>query len=298
MGPATTPSASPPMSMPTPNAAMSSDTDGVGQLRIASLLSVLVQAMVWIGVAITYLIVNALQNSATSALGTASAPTIPSWITPNTFFLSIGLFAGGLFIGIVGFVFFFLGFRSIRRGAPDFGAPTTLMLIGLIGYLFMALGSVVIIGAIISAINAATSSPGTASFALGAVLGGIGLIGLGAILGLIGVIGLVLGNWRAGKRYDEGSVRVGSILTFIPFVSIVGFILLLVGYSRASSKMRTGWSPARPMGYGVPPTPMAAAPPTPGMAAPAAGVCPSCGQPTTWMAQYNRWYCTKEQKYV
>ena len=27
-------------------------------------------------------------------------------------------------------------------------------------------------------------------------------------------------------------------------------------------------------------------------------VCPSCGNTLTWVAQYNRWYCTKEKKYA
>jgi sporulation protein YlmC with PRC-barrel domain len=26
--------------------------------------------------------------------------------------------------------------------------------------------------------------------------------------------------------------------------------------------------------------------------------CPSCGQPLTWIEQYQRWYCTKEKKYA
>ncbi|MCW4029744.1 MAG: PRC-barrel domain-containing protein [Candidatus Bathyarchaeota archaeon] len=29
-----------------------------------------------------------------------------------------------------------------------------------------------------------------------------------------------------------------------------------------------------------------------------AQACPTCGKPLTWIAQYNRWYCYNEQKYV
>ena len=41
----------------------------------------------------------------------------------------------------------------------------------------------------------------------------------------------------------------------------------------------------------------------PGPAAPAgptgaAPACPRCGKPTTWIAQYGRYYCTTDQQYV
>ena len=43
--------------------------------------------------------------------------------------------------------------------------------------------------------------------------------------------------------------------------------------------------------------PAMAAPPAPA-AAQAAPTCPTCGRPLTWVAQYNRWYCQNERKYV
>jgi len=242
-----------------------SDIAGVDHLRIAALLGFLVQAMLWAGFLVFYLIYAAL-TSATTTFGTSpTATTIPSWITPNTLWLAAGLLAGGLVIGIISYIFFFLGFREVKRGAPDFGAPTTLVLIGLIGFAMMAIGIVLIVGTVLSAINAAaagTITAGGASLSLGALLGGFALIGLGAILALIGVIGLILGNWRAGVRYGESTLKIGSILTILPYVSIVGYILLLVGYSGAAKKLRTGWVPAGPA------TPPAYYAPPPGPASP------------------------------
>lgn len=249
----------PPYAYPAAMSDPQADLEGVGNLKVGSLLGLLVQAMVWIGFLIFYLIYSAISNS-TTIYGTTNA--IPSWITPNTFYIAVGLLAGGLFIGIVSFVFFYLGFRRIKRAAPDFGAPTTLMIIGLIGYLMAAIGLVVIIGTFISAINnavAGTVTAGSASLDISAILSGIALIGLGAILALIGVIGLVLGNWRAGGRYGESTIKIGAILSILPYVSIVGYILLLVGYMKAGSKLRSGWSPggmapmAAPAGYAPPP---------------------------------------------
>ncbi|MCI4330312.1 MAG: hypothetical protein L3K19_00490 [Thermoplasmata archaeon] len=52
-----------------------------------------------------------------------------------------------------------------------------------------------------------------------------------------------------------------------------------------------------PAGYAMPQQPMApVAAPAPMAAAPVN--CPTCGKPATWVAQYNRWYCYTDQKYV
>jgi len=238
---------------PPPNP--SSDADGVGLLKIGSGLGIAVQALFWAGFLIFYLIFSALESTV-SAFGTGGSATIPSWITVNTFYLAVAAIAGGLVLGVVSYVFFYLGFRTIRKGAPSFGAPTTLMIVGLVGYLMAAIGVVLIVGTVVSAINSAvagTVSAGGAALDLSAVFGGFALIGVGAILSLIGVIGLVLGNWRAGTRYNESAVKVGAILSIVPVVSVVGYVLLLAGYVRAGSKLRNGWAvPQAPACYPSP----------------------------------------------
>ncbi|MFI5418564.1 MAG: DUF973 family protein, partial [Candidatus Lutacidiplasmatales archaeon] len=236
-----------------------SDLEGVGHLKIGSILGVVEQAMFWIGFAIFWLIFQAL-SSATPVYGAAA--TVPSWVTVSAIEASIGLLILGSVLGIVSYIFFYLGFRAVKRGAQDFGAPTTLVLIGLIGFAMIALGFIVIIGTLISAINnlnTGTLSSGSAAVDLSALLGGVASIGLGSILALIGVIGMVLGNWRAGKRYGESTLKIGSILTIVPFVSIVGYILLLLGYVKAGSKLQSGWvptsgmmMPGQPVAYGYP----------------------------------------------
>ncbi|MEK6851360.1 MAG: hypothetical protein AABY30_02350, partial [Candidatus Thermoplasmatota archaeon] len=88
---------------------------------------------------------------------------------------------------------------------------------------------------------------------------------------------------------------IGGVLLFVPLacfvgipLAIVGFVLLLVG------AIMEGPRPvyAYPMPYAVPPyqpvqPPVAQAPP----------VCPRCGQPVTFVAQYQRWYCQAENLY-
>ena len=299
----------PPYTAPVATGPSRSDIEGVGNLKVAALLGLIVQAMIWIGVLIFDLIFSAVSNATTSVTG---GSTFPGWITANTLYAAVGLLAGGLVIGIVSYIFFYLGFRAIRRGAPDFGAPTTLVMLGLIGFAMLALGIVVIVGSVLSAVNSATSGM-VSSISIGGLLGGLALIGLGGLLALIGVIGLILGNWRAGKRYDETSLKIGAILTIIPYLSIVGYILLLFGYMRAGKKLQSGWSPpvlGMGMPYGAPGMapgyPMGAPPmaaptfqsPPPAAPAAAAPTCPKCGQPGTWVAQYSRWYCYTDQQYL
>ena len=249
---------------PPPTAASApSDAEGVGYLKVASALGVGTQALFWVGFAVFYLIVMSLESTV-SSFGTAgTSSVIPAWITLNTFYLATGLLVGGLVLGIVSFVYYFLGFRSIKRGAESFRGPTALMIVGLVGFLLTTLGIVVILGSIASAIHAAaagTVAAGSASLDLNAILGGLGLIGLGAVLALLGVLGLVLGNWRAGTRYASTLAKVGSILSIVPFVSVVGYVLLLVGYTDSGSKLRNGWVPPTdalgslpPSGYYPPP---------------------------------------------
>ncbi len=56
----------------------------------------------------------------------------------------------------------------------------------------------------------------------------------------------------------------------------------------AITAMRTNQTIAQPSTYLPPPPP----PPQ------AVSMCPTCGNPLTYIQQYQRWYCYKEQKYV
>lgn len=51
---------------------------------------------------------------------------------------------------------------------------------------------------------------------------------LGIIFILIGYIGIILGLWRIGTRLNDFLMQVGSILYIIPYVSIIGAILVYV----------------------------------------------------------------------
>jgi hypothetical protein len=110
------------------------------------------------------------------------------------------------------------------------------------------------------------------------------------------------GQYQAAKD----KTLIWMILGFIFGWIIVGIVVLIawmkfdpvINWQR---QMQSGGQPGAPAWSAQPPAappmaPMAATSPAPG--APAAGMCPKCGKPATWVAQYNRWYCYTDQQYV
>lgn len=100
----------------------------------------------------------------------------------------------------------------------------------------------------------------------------------------------------------EHSWNTIVLILLLLFFTLIGLIYLAIKWKRRCPichlpddqllPPQTGPQQAMP-GYVQGGAPAMAAP----AAAPAAQNCPTCGQPMTWMAQYNRWYCTKEQQY-
>jgi hypothetical protein len=109
------------------------------------------------------------------------------------------------------------------------------------------------------------------------------------------------------RKYEQakGKTLIWMILGFIIGGILLG-ILLLIAYLKYDplinwQRGQGGMAPA----YGAPPPPGAPPPmmaPPPPQAAPAAAPsvpnCPVCGRPTTYIAQYGRYYCYTDARYV
>ncbi|HEV2317065.1 MAG TPA: hypothetical protein VGV89_05775 [Thermoplasmata archaeon] len=128
----------------------------------------------------------------------------------------------------------------------------------------------------------------------------------GALVLLFGLFFLYAGfewSYRRTKSGDYDGARTWTIILGILgifFGGIIVGILYIIGYVKlgdASNEQRQaaapGWAPA-PMPSAAPLTP------APGVAppSPVAPTCPKCGQPGTWVAQYSRYYCYKDQQYL
>ncbi len=66
---------------------------------------------------------------------------------------------------------------------------------------------------------------------------------LGAIFIILGYIGIILGLWKIGTRFNDALMQVGSILFIIPYVSIIGGILVYVSARMMRNNMTSTTGP-------------------------------------------------------
>ncbi|MGI0080476.1 MAG: DUF973 family protein [Nitrososphaerales archaeon] len=140
-------------------------------------------------------------------------------------------------LGVIGFAVGIYAILKLRSALKDlstidkgFSTPATLVLAGLVGFGFLILAFLLLIGGLAVAINGVTS-------ALGLLLGALALFALGGLAAFVGIIGIILGLWKAGERYDNTLVKVGGILYIIPFVDIVAPILVFLGAREIEGKL-------------------------------------------------------------
>jgi hypothetical protein len=84
---------------------------------------------------------------------------------------------------------------------------------------------------------------------------------------------------------------VGIFLVVLGWLLKVMLFPMMAARKQSSSSGMSAPAPA-PAPVMAPPAPPAAAP------APATPVCPKCGKPTTYIAQYSRYYCYTDSVYV
>ncbi len=127
------------------------------------------------------------------------------------------------------------------------------------------------------------------------------IILVGAILILVGFL---YGDAYANQLGAGGSLSTAQSDIEAFFVaSGIGIFLVILGWlCRAMLfpmvSARQKMSPAPAPAMAAPMAAPAAAPAPPAMAPPAAPACANCGKPTTFIAQYGRYYCYSCSRYV
>ncbi|MGA9838973.1 MAG: DUF973 family protein [Thermoplasmata archaeon] len=176
----------------------------------------------------------------------------------HTILLAVVLIVVGVFLALLSFVLYTVGFASLRKADRRFSTPMVLCVIGLLG--LALIGGFVIFYA--SAINSAIECPSSNSTCQNnATSLGHGEVALGyggGLLGFIGLIGAILGLYRFGTRYSSTLAKVGAILYIIPVLSILAPILVFIG---AHMVLKRLGQPAPPA-IGMPPSSPAPPPPT------------------------------------
>jgi hypothetical protein len=177
-----------------------------------------------------------LLPASTSTVVTGAA--IGSFFHFGTAFYLLVLGSGVL--SIVNVLLLRAAFGRLSPVDGRFSTPRKLALVLLIGVVVALIGLAVFIQALQQLGSCIVNANGTFSGSCGA-LGNLALGELillpGAILVLVGYLGCLLGIWRFGIRYQEGSFKVGTILLLIPLVSVAGAVLLLIAASNARSKL-------------------------------------------------------------
>ncbi|HEV2137217.1 MAG TPA: hypothetical protein VGR53_00070 [Nitrososphaerales archaeon] len=62
------------------------------------------------------------------------------------------------------------------------------------------------------------------------------LLLFGLLVSIAGLIGAILGLWRIGSRFNNISIKQGSILFYLPFIGVIGAGLLLRGFLQLDNK--------------------------------------------------------------
>ena len=227
------------------------DLKGLSQVWVAALISILGSAL---GVAVP------LALSSTGYFR-VSIPAAGSALAfgQTAVYVVLGVALVGLAISIFSFYYYREGFLAFRTVDPRFSSSPTWALLVIIGLVLICLAFVAILAAfaqLIACTGTSTTIPASCLNVL-AVLGGVGLLFVGVIVLLIGYIGTLVAIWRLGDRFGDSLFKVGAVLLIIPFLSIVGQILVLVAASGARSKVQQapGYAMAPSMPYPPPPPP-------------------------------------------
>lgn len=129
-------------------------------------------------------------------------------------------------------------FRDLSYSDVRFSTPTSLALVAFFGLLLVFIALAVFLDALYSAVACAGSGMPIPSSCLltSTFWAGLALIAVGGLIALVGYIGVLIGIWRLGTRYGTPAFKVGAILLIIPYLSVVGAILILIA---ARSSRRT-----------------------------------------------------------
>jgi Protein of unknown function (DUF973)/zinc-ribbon domain len=204
-------------------------------LSTVTLAAVLALAGVLLSLLITSLInVSGFVSVSTGSSGTTiSLP--PAWVWAVLLVVTAGFDLAELLL-------YRSAFRSLSRGDPRFSTPASLAIVAFIGLVLALLGVAAFLSALYSAVACAGSGMPIPSSCLltSTFWAGVALLGVGGLIAVIGYIGVLIGIWRLGTRYEAPAFKVGAVLTIIPYLSVIGAILILVAARSSRGKIQRG----------------------------------------------------------
>jgi len=147
-------------------------------------------------------------------------------------------------IQVVALIVLTLALREFAKvDRANFSVPSVLIVLMIVGALVAAFGMSLLLGGIPDIIAKAPSAPGGVPsqaffYAIGSLISEVAVLAIGGVLALVGLVGgLILGLWRVGARYNETTIKLGSIFVVIPLVNIAAPILVLIGAYEARKRL-------------------------------------------------------------
>ena len=138
-------------------------------------------------------------------------------------------------LGLVELFLYRSAYRTLTEVSREFSTPSTLSLLAIFGVVLALVGFGLLFAALVDAIHCVGAGNPITSACLvgGGFWAALALLGTGALLLLIGYLGILVGLWRMGRRYDMPVFQAAAVLLILPYLSILGQILLLVGTTQA-----------------------------------------------------------------
>jgi hypothetical protein len=192
--------------------------EGVSKLRSGSLLEIVTSILIIIAVASIFSVI---------AIGIAGV------------FVMLVIFLIAILTDILGILRIRKGFSILNTAGLGTG-------IGSIGALLILLGPLLVFVGIILLIPAALSGN-----VAGAIASFTGLNIGGDVIGFIGLILLIIGFYKVGSHFNNGTVKIGSILLIL---GVIGFIILYLGLGSVLDSLKSGTFPGSTMGATVIPS--------------------------------------------
>jgi hypothetical protein len=185
-------------------------------------------------------------------LGSGGAATANGGLSISTGSLDllIALSTLGALLEALVFVKFRQGFVRLRSVDPKFGTPANLSILAIVGILILLpilIAFLEVINSTVACLNGAPPSMANQScIDPGTFLGVTALLLVVGIILLVGYVGTLIGLYRLGDRYGVTMFKVGAVLMIIPYVNLIGAILLVLGAHSTRKRIGGARGPGRP----------------------------------------------------
>ncbi len=157
----------------------------------------------------------------------------------------VGVYVAGVLLTILAVLALREAYLALAPIDARFRSPARLALLGPIGLVTSMAGLAVLVAIAGPIFSSCSSTPTSACYnavhtAIGQALAPVALVLGGGLLWIVGELVVLLGVWRMGARYDDASFKVAAVLLFLPFVDVIGMILVWVGASSIGRRIAAG----------------------------------------------------------